>query len=61
MSDQNLTQDEIDLLLREWEEYLGFEREKPEKKSKDKKVPELPKCDCEIRLLMLKGCQCGGV
>lgn len=53
-----LTQEEIDELLAEWESYLGPE---PEESKKKKKMPELPECDCDIRILMLKGCQCGGV
>lgn len=24
-------------------------------------LPEVPKCTCPIRMLMMKGCQCGGI
>ena len=54
-----LTQEEIDELLAEFEQYLGPDiDEKPKKK---KKMPELPECDCELILLMNRGCQCGGI
>ena len=56
-----LTQEEIDQLLAEWETYLGPEPKESKEKKKKKDMPELPECDCELTLLMNRGCQCGGV
>lgn len=62
MSDQYLTQEEVDQLLAEFEDYLGTgEPEKSSETEKSSELPELPECSCDIRLLMLRGCNCGGL